>query len=75
MRNSRRGVLEVGRILVLICVMAAPAGLCYGDVWGLSFMPPNGMAEPGTEDNYNKVFRFDNDGNKLVDDVASGSGG
>jgi hypothetical protein len=44
------------------------------DLWGLS-VDPYGTATPGTETNYNKVFRFDNSGNKLPNDIPAYSGG
>jgi sugar lactone lactonase YvrE len=57
--------------LALFIGMATP---CRADLWGLS-TPANGTPAPGTESNYNKVFRFDEQGNKLANDIPSGSAG
>jgi sugar lactone lactonase YvrE len=43
------------------------------DLWGLS-TPGNGTPAPGTEANYNKVFRFDEQGNKLPNDIPASAG-
>src|SRR5882757_8934947 len=43
------------------------------DLWGLS-TPGNGTPAPGTEANYNKVFRFDEQGNKLANDIPASAG-
>jgi hypothetical protein len=56
---------------LLFCESPTP---CRADLWGLS-VDPYGTATPGTEFNYNKVFRFDNDGNKLANDIPAYSGG
>src|ERR1700751_4578698 len=42
---------------------------CRADLWGLS-QQGNGTPAAGTEDNFNKVFRFDIYGNKLPNDIA-----
>ncbi len=47
---------------------------CRADLWGLSTLA-NGSAAPGTEANYNKVFRFDEQGNKLANDIPATSAG
>src|SRR3954471_3409482 len=46
---------------------------CRADLWGLS-TPANGTPAPGTESNYNKVFRFDEQGNKLANDIPASAG-
>jgi sugar lactone lactonase YvrE len=46
---------------------------CRADLWGLS-TPANGTPTPGTETNYNKVFRFDEQGNKLANDIPASAG-
>src|SRR3954462_15967117 len=46
---------------------------CRADLWGLS-TPANGTPAPGTETNYNKVFRFDEQGNKLANDIPTSAG-
>ncbi|HVT27503.1 MAG TPA: hypothetical protein VHE81_05735 [Lacipirellulaceae bacterium] len=48
-------------------------GACRADLWGLS-TTGNGTPAPGTEDNYNKVFRFDEQGNKLPNDIPTSAG-
>jgi sugar lactone lactonase YvrE len=44
------------------------------DLWGISVDAYSG-APPETQANYNKVFRFDNEGNKLSGDIPSHSAG
>lgn len=51
-----------------------PCSNCVGDLWGIS-VDPYGTAPPEIAANYNKAFRFDNAGNKLANDIASGSAG
>jgi sugar lactone lactonase YvrE len=46
---------------------------CHADLWGLS-TPANGTPAAGTETNYNKVFRFDEQGNKLPNDIPTSAG-
>src|SRR4029078_5017201 len=58
-------------VAVLIGQFVTP---CRADLWGLS-TPANGVPASGTENNYNKVFRFDEQGNKLANDIPAGSGG
>jgi hypothetical protein len=60
-----------------VLIAALVAGLftptCRADLWGLSTQG-NGTPAPGTETNYNKVFRFDEQGNKLPNDIPTTSG-
>jgi sugar lactone lactonase YvrE len=42
-------------------------------LWGFS-NPGNGTPAPGDENNYNKVFRFDEQGNKLPNDIPTSAG-
>jgi sugar lactone lactonase YvrE len=67
-------VQSAGSILVLTFLLTLPVIRCRADLWGIS-VDPYGTAEPGTEQNYNKVFRFDNAGNKLPNDIPSHSAG
>lgn len=59
-------------LILTTCATVLPAVPCSADLWGFS-VDPYGTAAPGTEGNYNRVFRFDNDGNKLPNDIASHS--
>jgi sugar lactone lactonase YvrE len=62
--------------LYLVClglVFSHWASVCRADLWGLS-SPGNGTPAPGTENNYNKVFRFDEQGNKLANDIPTSAG-
>src|SRR4051812_23342945 len=69
---------NICRVLSRCVMSAASASLfvspCFADLWGLS-VDPYGTAAPGTQGNYNKVFRFDNSGNKLPNDIPSHSAG
>lgn len=58
--------------LELLLVQLATPG--RADLWGLS-TPANGTPAAGTETNYNKVFRFDEQGNKLPNDIPAFSAG
>src|SRR5215213_1180572 len=55
---------------VVISQLSSP---CRADLWGLS-NPGQGTPAPGTETNYNKVFRFDEQGNKLANDIPASAG-
>jgi sugar lactone lactonase YvrE len=60
--------------LLFLALFTGLATPCRADLWGLS-TPANGTPASGTESNYNKVFRFDEQGNKLANDIPSGSAG
>src|SRR5437868_8956900 len=71
MNNMRLGGLFC---LVLGLFVSRATGPCRADLWGLS-TPANGTPATGTEANYNKVFRFDEQGNKFANDIPAGSAG
>jgi len=50
----------------------ALSATCRADLWGIS-VDPYGFGVPAT--NYDKVFHFDNNGNKLPIEIPSGSAG
>ena len=54
------------------CLSFTSPTICHGDLWGLS-VDPLGNGQPASD--YSKVFRFDNDGNKLPNDISSHSAG
>jgi len=58
---------------MLTCFASLSAAPCLADLWGLS-TPANGTPASGTESNYNKVFRFDEQGNKLANDIPASAG-
>lgn len=60
-------------VSTVVLLTAAIAANGYADLWGIS-TPANGTPAPGTEANYNKVFRFDNAGNKLPNDIPASAG-
>src|SRR5258708_3170408 len=65
-----------GYLFCSLCVglvIDQTASLGRADLWGLS-TPGNGTPAPGTEANYNKVFRFDEQGNKLPNDIPASAG-
>ena len=64
----------VCRGVVSLAAVALFVSRCPADIWGVSTQA-NGSPAPGTEANYNKVFRFDEQGNKLSGDIPSGSAG
>jgi len=66
------GYLCCSLCIGLVFEQFAPPALA--DLWGLS-TPANGAPASGTENNYNKVFRFDEQGNKLANDIPAGSAG
>src|SRR3954466_14696101 len=66
------GYLCCSLCIGLVFEQFAPPALA--DLWGLS-PPANGAPASGTENNYNKVFRFDEQGNKLANDIPAGSAG
>src|SRR3954469_14009322 len=61
------------RLVFLGALLTQPASTCRADLWGLS-TPANGTPAAGTENNYNKVFRFDELGNKLPNDIPTSAG-
>jgi len=60
-------------LLFVGAVISQLSSPCRADLWGLS-TPANGTPAPGTETNYNKVFRFDEQGNKLANDIPTSAG-
>lgn len=62
------------RFLSAMLMIVGLAGAAVADLWGTS-LDPNMTAPMGTEDQYNRVFRFDTDGTKISGDIASGSAG
>jgi hypothetical protein len=68
------------RVIVCLCGIVFPSLIidamfspCRADLWGFS-NPGNGTPAPGDENNYNKVFRFDEQGNKLPNDIPTSAG-
>jgi hypothetical protein len=65
-------------VVALACLFFWVEGVlvepCRADLWGPS-TPANGTPGPGTEANYNKVFRFDEQGSKLAGDIPAGTAG
>jgi hypothetical protein len=62
-----------GILLLELLLLGQFANRCLADLWGLSTLA-NGSPASGTEDNYNKVFRFDEQGNKLPNDIPASAG-
>jgi hypothetical protein len=58
--------------LAVLWFLLSPTSV-VADLWGLSSQG-NGAPAPGTETNYNKVFRFDEQGNKLPNDIPTSAG-
>jgi hypothetical protein len=73
MRNFSRSAVYVGCLIFLELLSSHCATPCRADLWGLSTQA-NGTPAPGTETNYNKVFRFDEQGNKLPNDIPTSAG-
>jgi streptogramin lyase len=73
MRKINRLAVYAGCLVVLGMISSHFARQCRADLWGLSTQG-NGTPAPGTETNYNKVFRFDEQGNKLSNDIPTTSG-
>ena len=62
------------RVTVFLIAVSGPGStFVYADLWGIS-NPGNGTPTPGDENNYNKVFRFDEQGNKLPNDIPTSAG-
>jgi sugar lactone lactonase YvrE len=70
MKKAIRCGLCLLAVELLISSSAAPS---WADLWGF-INQGNGTPGPGTEDNYNKVFRFDRNGNKLPNDIPRSPG-
>jgi hypothetical protein len=70
MKSTNRYVLLSVAVELILSTATSP---CRADLWGLSTQG-NGTPAAGTEDNFNKVFRFDESGNKLPGDIARTEG-
>ncbi len=74
MSSLQGGLQTVGVFIVSACIGLISANVSRADLWVLS-VDPQSTAEPGTEQNYDRVMRLDNDGSQLPDDIPSHSAG
>ncbi|HEX5471684.1 MAG TPA: hypothetical protein VFW73_07340, partial [Lacipirellulaceae bacterium] len=72
-QRSQVPVCLGGFLFIAMLLIGQLASPCRADLWGLS-TTGNGTPASGTEDNYNKVFRFDEQGNKLPNDIPASAG-
>jgi hypothetical protein len=65
------------RLPMLVLCIVLTAELCRpaaADLWGAS-VDPYSTAPPETADQYNRVFRFETQGNKLGNDIGHARAG